>query len=171
MTALHDLIARFARIGATDDGGVCRLAGTARDKEARDLFLHEIADRGLVPRIDAIGNLFGVAMLAPASTDVVMTGSHLDSQPTGGRYDGVFGVLAGILAVEAVRERCRANPGAARRNLAVVNWTNEEGARFQLWASDPNAIEPWNNTYLPWQNQVQVLLCSSAPKPAKQGCW
>ncbi|WLA50714.1 hypothetical protein QIH80_11365 [Bradyrhizobium elkanii] len=82
MTALHDLIARFARIGATDDGGVCRLAGTARDKEARDLFLHEIADRGLVPRIDAIGNLFGVAMLAPASTDVVMTGSHLDSQPT-----------------------------------------------------------------------------------------
>ncbi|MCC8935121.1 Putative hydrolase/MSMEI_3903 [Bradyrhizobium ivorense] len=131
MTALHDFIARFARIGATDDGGVCRLAGTALDKEARDLFLREIVDRGLVPRIDAIGNLFGVAMLAPGSTEIVMTGSHLDSQPTGGRYDGAFGVLAGILAVAAVRERCRANPGAARRNLAVVNWTNEEGARFQ----------------------------------------
>jgi N-carbamoyl-L-amino-acid hydrolase len=61
----------------------------------------------------------------------VITGSHLDSQPTGGRYDGAYGVLAGLLAVEAVRERCLANPGAARRNLAVANWTNEEGARFQ----------------------------------------
>jgi N-carbamoyl-L-amino-acid hydrolase len=131
MTALHDLIASFAAIGATDDCGVCRLAATALDKQARDLFLHEIGNRGLVPRIDAIGNMFGVAILDPASDDVVITGSHLDSQPTGGRYDGAYGVLAGLLAVEAVRERCLANPGAARRNLAVANWTNEEGARFQ----------------------------------------
>lgn len=131
MTALHDLIASFAAIGATDDGGVCRLAATALDKQARDLFLREIGNRGLVPRIDAIGNMFGVAILDPALDDVVITGSHLDSQPTGGRYDGVYGVLAGLLAVEAVRERCFANPGAARRNLAVANWTNEEGARFQ----------------------------------------
>jgi N-carbamoyl-L-amino-acid hydrolase len=131
MTVLHDLIASFAAIGAIDDGGVCRLAATALDKQARDLFLREIGNRGLVPRIDAIGNMFGVAILDPALDDVVITGSHLDSQPTGGRYDGVYGVLAGLLAVEAVRERCSANPGAARRNLAVANWTNEEGARFQ----------------------------------------
>jgi len=131
MTALHDLIASFAAIGATDDGGVCRLAATALDKQARDLFLREIGNRGLAPRIDAIGNMFGVAILAPASDDVLITGSHLDSQPTGGRYDGAYGVLAGLLAVEAVRERCLATPGAARRNLAVANWTNEEGARFQ----------------------------------------
>lgn len=131
MIALHYLIAGFAAIGATNDGGVCRLAATALDKQARDLFLREIGNRGLVPRIDAIGNMFGVAILAPASDDVVITGSHLDSQPTGGRYDGAYGVLAGLLAVEAVRERCLANPGAARRNLAVANWTNEEGARFQ----------------------------------------
>lgn len=129
MTVLHDLIASFAAIGATDDGGVCRLAATALDKQARDLFLREIGDRGLVPRIDAIGNMFGVATLAPALEDVVITGSHLDSQPTSGRF--VYGVLAGLLAVEAVRERCFANPGAARRNLAVANWTNEEGSRFQ----------------------------------------
>lgn len=128
---LHELIARFAKIGSTDDGGVCRLTGTALDKQARDLFQREIVARGLVPRVDAIGNVFGVAMLAPTCGDVVMTGSHLDSQPTGGRYDGAFGVLAGMLAVEAVAQRCLANPGAARRNLAVVNWTNEEGARFQ----------------------------------------
>ncbi|SFJ83954.1 allantoate amidohydrolase [Bradyrhizobium sp. cf659] len=131
MTVLHDLFANFAAIGATDDGGVCRLAATALDKQARDLFLREIGNRGLVPRIDAVGNMFGVAILDPALDDVVITGSHLDSQPTGGRYDGAYGVLAGLLAVEAIRERCLANPGAARRNLAVANWTNEEGARFQ----------------------------------------
>jgi N-carbamoyl-L-amino-acid hydrolase len=131
MIILHDLIARFAAIGATDDGGVCRLSATALDKQARDFFLREIGNRGLVPRIDAIGNMFGVAILDPAVDDVVITGSHLDSQPTGGRYDGAYGVLAGLLAVEAIRERCLANPGAARRNLAVANWTNEEGARFQ----------------------------------------
>ncbi|MGD4095472.1 hypothetical protein QT626_22470, partial [Xanthomonas citri pv. citri] len=86
MTDLADLIATFAAIGATDDGGVCRLAATALDKQARDLFLREIGSRGLIPRIDAIGNMFGVAILDPASDDVVITGSHLDSQPTGGRY-------------------------------------------------------------------------------------
>ncbi|QPF90763.1 M20 family metallo-hydrolase [Bradyrhizobium commune] len=131
MTALNDLIASFAAIGATEDGGVCRLAVTALDKEARNLFLREIGNRGLVPRTDAIGNMFGVAVLEPATDEIVITGSHLDSQPTGGRYDGAYGVLAGLLAVEAVRDRCLANPGAARRNLAVANWTNEEGARFQ----------------------------------------
>ncbi|QDP25373.1 Zn-dependent hydrolase [Bradyrhizobium cosmicum] len=131
MTELRNLITSFAAIGATDDGGVCRLAATAPDKQARDLFLREIGNRGLVPRIDGIGNMFGVAIIEPGSNDVVITGSHLDSQPTGGRYDGAYGVLAGLLAVEEVRGRCLANPGAARRNLAVANWTNEEGARFQ----------------------------------------
>jgi N-carbamoyl-L-amino-acid hydrolase len=131
MTELHDLIAAFAAIGATEDGGVCRLTATSSDKAARDLFLREIGNRGLLPRIDSIGNMFGVAVLTPESKDVVIAGSHLDSQPTGGRYDGCYGVLAGLLAVEAVRDRAAANPGQARRNLAVANWTNEEGARFQ----------------------------------------
>ncbi|KJC41017.1 N-carbamoyl-beta-alanine amidohydrolase [Bradyrhizobium sp. LTSP885] len=131
MTELHNLISAFAAIGATGDGGVCRLTATPLDKDARDLFLREIAGRELLPRIDAIGNMFGVAVLAPASKEIVITGSHLDSQPTGGRYDGVYGVLAGLLAVQAVRDRALANPGRARRNLAVANWTNEEGARFQ----------------------------------------
>ena len=130
MTELHDLIAAFAAIGATEDGGVCRLTATPSDKAARDLFLREIGNRGLLPRIDPIGNMFGVAVLAPESKDVVIAGSHLDSQPTGGRYDGCYGVLAALLAVQAVRDRAVANPGQARRNLAVANWTNEEGARF-----------------------------------------
>src|SRR5229473_7840166 len=125
------MIATFARFGATDDGGVCRLTGTAEDKAARDLFAGEIGGRGLRLDIDGIGNMFATAMLNQASGDAVLVGSHLDSQPTGGRYDGVYGVLAGLLAAEAIVARAAAEPGAARRNLVVVNWTNEEGARFQ----------------------------------------
>ena len=128
---LHDLIAAFARLGATDDGGVCRLTGTLEDKAARDLFAAEISSRGLDLAIDGIGNMFATAMLNPASQAAVLVGSHLDSQPTGGRYDGVYGVLAGLCAAEALVARAAAQPGAARRNLVVVNWTNEEGARFQ----------------------------------------
>jgi beta-ureidopropionase / N-carbamoyl-L-amino-acid hydrolase len=128
---LHDLIAAFARFGATDDGGVCRLTGTAEDKAARDLFAGEIGRRGLRLDVDGIGNMFATAMLTQASRDAVLVGSHLDSQPTGGRYDGVYGVLAGLLAAEAIVARAAAQPGTARRNLVVVNWTNEEGARFQ----------------------------------------
>jgi len=81
--------------------------------------------------VDAIGNMFGIARLAPASPDTVVVGSHLDTQPTGGRYDGIYGVVAGLLATKAVLDRATANPGHARRNLTVANWTNEEGARFQ----------------------------------------
>ncbi|KPG01457.1 N-carbamoyl-beta-alanine amidohydrolase [Rhodopseudomonas sp. AAP120] len=128
---LHDLLSRFATFGATDNGGVCRLTGTPEDKAARDRFAIELAQRGLRLEIDAIGNMFGTALLAPDSPDIVLVGSHLDSQPTGGRYDGVYGVLAGLLAVETIAARAAAMPGAAKRNLAVVNWTNEEGARFQ----------------------------------------
>src|SRR5260370_13488474 len=131
MKELDDLIASFASIGAIDGGGVCRLTATPADKAARDLFLHEIKDRGLDSRIDAIGNVFGIAALAPASRDTVIVGSHLDTQPTGGRFDGAYGVLAGLLATKAVLDRAIANPGKARRNLTVANWTNEAGARFQ----------------------------------------
>jgi len=128
---LHDLIAAFAQFGATADGGVCRLTATAEDKAARDLFAAESRRRGLTLDVDGIGNMFGTALLAPDSTEAVLVGSHLDSQPTGGRYDGAYGVLAGLCAAQAILARAAAEPGAARRNLVVVNWTNEEGARFQ----------------------------------------
>jgi beta-ureidopropionase / N-carbamoyl-L-amino-acid hydrolase len=131
MKELHDLIAAFATIGAIDGGGVCRLAATPADKAARDRFLREIEGCGLDTRIDPIGNMFGVAMLAPSSQETIIVGSHLDTQPTGGRFDGAYGVLAGLVATKAVLDRAVANPGKVRRNLAVANWTNEEGARFQ----------------------------------------
>ena len=131
MKEFDDLIAAFARIGDSGDGGVCRLTATPLDKAARDLFANEIAARSLELRVDAIGNTVGIARLAPASPDTVIVGSHLDTQPTGGRYDGIYGVVAGLLATKAILDRAVASPGQARRNLTVANWTNEEGARFQ----------------------------------------
>jgi len=128
---LHDLITAFAAFGDSGEGGVARLAASSADRAARDRLAQEIRQRGLSLTVDPIGNMFGAAVLAPASREVVLVGSHLDSQPTGGRYDGAYGVLAGLLAVEAIAARSLAEPGAARRNLALANWTNEEGARFQ----------------------------------------
>lgn len=128
---LHDLLGAFAAYGDSGDGGVRRLTGTAEDKAARDRLAREFTDRRLVPTVDRIGNQFGIAHLVSGTDDAVIVGSHLDSQPTGGRFDGVYGVLAGLLATEAVMARAAAAPGRARRNLVVANWTNEEGARFQ----------------------------------------
>src|SRR5258706_10514921 len=118
MMELHDLLAAFAAIGPTGDGGVCRLAATPVDKADRDLFRREIGHRGLLSWIDPIGNMFGVAMLAPASRDVVIVGSHLDTQPTGGRFDGIYGVLAGLLVGLGFRERAGAQPRHGRRHPA-----------------------------------------------------
>ena len=130
---LHDLIAAFARFGATDDGGVCRLTGTAEDKAVRDLFAAEIGKRGLKLDIDGIGNMFATAMLNHAASDAVLVGSHLDSQPTGGRYDGVYGVLAGLLAAEAIMVRARSA------------YRSTKGSRRDPWAAPaaPAAPAAW----------------------------
>lgn len=128
MTAeLNALLARFAAIGGTPDGGVARLTGTPEDGEARRLFAALAVEKGAEVQTDAVGNQFARFRLVPGATEVVTCGSHLDSQPTGGRYDGVYGVLAALLAAEAL---AKAGVPAAR-DVAAVNWTNEEGARFQ----------------------------------------
>ena len=119
----------MSRIGATAGGGVCRLAASAEDGRARDWFVAKLRSEGLQVSIDAVGNIYGVADLAGPGAPLVLTGSHLDSQPSGGRYDGAYGVLASLEAVLAVRAQA-ARDAKPARNLAVVNWTNEEGARF-----------------------------------------
>src|SRR5690606_23319412 len=125
---LHRLIASFSAIGRNEAGGVCRLTGTPEDADARRLFAAEARRRGASIHVDPIGNMFATFPLAPGSSTTVLAGSHLDSQPTGGRYDGAYGVLAALAAASDIA----ANPPAgARHNLTVVNWTNEEGARFQ----------------------------------------
>ena len=116
----------LAVIGAIEDGGCARLALTDEDRAGRDLVIGWMKALGLDVRIDAIGNVIGVRAgqenLAPA-----MTGSHIDTVRTGGRYDGNYGVLAGLEVVRALN----AAGIVTRRPVAVAFFTNEEGARFQ----------------------------------------
>ncbi|CAM3683589.1 Zn-dependent hydrolase [Bordetella sputigena] len=116
----------LARIGATAAGGVNRQALSTEDARAQSLMAEWGAALGLLPSRDAVGNFFlrwpgSAAGLAP-----VLAGSHLDSQPTGGRYDGVYGVVAALEAVQALQ----ASGLRPRRAIDVVAWMNEEGSRF-----------------------------------------
>lgn len=124
---LWQSIMDMAQIGPTPEGGSCRLALTPEDTAARALFLRWCHTLGLQPQQDAIGNMFlrrpGTDISAPA----VAFGSHLDTVPTGGRFDGVVGVLAGL---EVIRTLQDANL-TTRAPLELVNWMNEEGSRFR----------------------------------------
>ena len=133
VAALHDLMARFAAIGATPEGGVTRLAASSEDGAARDLLCRWLRDQGFTVRIDAVGNLFGCLDLGAGREDgALYSGSHIDSQPNGGRFDGTYGVLAACCAALAVRQSVLEGALVPRlRHLVVVAWTNEEGARFQ----------------------------------------
>ncbi len=116
----------MARIGATDKGGVCRLAMTDLDQEGRNLLLEWCRPLGCRHALDRAGNLF---IRRPGQDDTlpaVMTGSHLDSQPTGGRFDGVYGVLAGLEVFRALADQ----GVTTRAPLELAVWNNEEGCRF-----------------------------------------
>ena len=92
------------KIGATPAGGVCRLALSDEDREARDLFRHWCVDDRCQVRIDAIGNIFRRRPGRHPDRPTVMTGSHLDTQPTGGRFYGIYGVLAGLEVVRTLND-------------------------------------------------------------------
>jgi N-carbamoyl-L-amino-acid hydrolase len=123
---LQDRHRAMAQIGATADGGVNRQALTAEDTEGRRLLLQWAAARGYTAGIDPIGNLFIRRAGSRAELGPVMTGSHLDSQPTGGKFDGVFGVLAGLEVLETLDD----HGVVTERPLELVVWMNEEGSRF-----------------------------------------
>ena len=115
----------LGEIGSTGDGGCSRLALTDADKEGRDLVVSWMEELGLRVDIDGIGNVVGT--WPPDATDPpVMTGSHIDTVRTGGRYDGNLGVLAGLEAIETII----ASGAALEHPLAVGFFTNEEGSRF-----------------------------------------
>jgi N-carbamoyl-L-amino-acid hydrolase len=116
----------LARIGATPKGGVKRLALTETDRQGRDRFVAWAHEAGLETRVDAIGNIFAVREGTQAAAAPVVMGSHLDSQPSGGKFDGAYGVLAGLEVVRALND---AGIGT-RTSLEVAAWTNEEGSRF-----------------------------------------
>jgi len=116
----------LARIGATAKGGVNRQALTAEDGTARRMLADWALSRGFSIFQDEIGNLFVRRSGTDDSLPPVTTGSHMDTQPTGGRFDGAYGVMAGFEALEALEDA-----GAVTRHpVEVIAWTNEEGARF-----------------------------------------
>ncbi|PSS44651.1 Zn-dependent hydrolase [Arthrobacter woluwensis] len=118
-----------ATIGATPRHGVERQAATDTDRQTRDWFAGAIRDAGWELRVDGIGNMFGLLEWTPGAPYVLL-GSHLDSQPLAGRFDGAYGVLAALHAAKALDAEVSASGERPQFNLAVVNWFNEEGSRF-----------------------------------------
>ncbi|MFK0039927.1 M20 family metallo-hydrolase [Paenarthrobacter sp. NPDC090517] len=118
-----------ATIGATANNGVDRQAATPDDAKTRAWFGQWIHDAGWQLQVDGIGNMFGLLEWTPGAP-FILIGSHLDSQPLGGRFDGAYGVIAALHAARAIDLDVRAAGTAPRFNLAVVNWFNEEGGRF-----------------------------------------
>ena len=116
----------MARIGATPKGGVRRLTLSAVDRQGRDRFRALCEAAGLAVRVDAIGNMFARRPGADPARLPVLFGSHLDSQPSGGKFDGALGVMAGLEVMRSLNDLGI----ATQAPLELVNWTDEEGSRF-----------------------------------------
>lgn len=123
---LWERLMAMAKIGGTAKGGVCRVALTEEDRQGRDLFIKWCQTAGCSIEIDAMGNIFARRAGQDNSLPAVMMGSHLDSQPTGGKYDGVYGVLAALEVIETLND----HQLETSCPIEIVSWTNEEGARF-----------------------------------------
>lgn len=127
VSRLREHFFAMARIGATPEGGVTRLALTDEDKAGRDLYLGWLKAAGLAHRLDDVGNIYGRREGSDPTAPAVMLGSHLDTVTQGGKYDGTLGVMA---ALEVVRTLNDAGI-RTRHPLELTVFTNEEGARFQ----------------------------------------
>jgi N-carbamoyl-L-amino-acid hydrolase len=116
----------MAKIGATPGGGVQRLTLSDEDKQARDLFVKWLEELSLEISIDEMGNIFGRRAGKNNDLPPVMSGSHIDSQPKGGRFDGILGVMGPLEVLRTLHE----NNVETERPIMIVDWTNEEGSRF-----------------------------------------
>ena len=143
---LWDSLMEMAAIGATPKGGVRRLALSDVDRAGRDRFRALCEAAGLHVRVDAIGNMFARRDGADPSRPPVLFGSHLDSQPSGGKFDGALGVMAGLEVMRTLDDLGLVTDAP----VELVNWTDEEGARFGrslmgsgVWAGvyDPAVVE------------------------------
>jgi N-carbamoyl-L-amino-acid hydrolase len=123
---LWDLLMSMAEIGATAKGGVRRLTLTEVDKRGRDRFRAHCEAAGLTVRVDAIGNMFARRPGRDPNRLPVLLGSHLDSQPSGGKFDGALGVLAGLEVMRSLNDLGIVTDAP----VELVNWTDEEGSRF-----------------------------------------
>jgi N-carbamoyl-L-amino-acid hydrolase len=138
-----------ARIGATENGGLHRLALSDADREVRDWFVERMEAEDLDVRVDEFGNTFGRRAGADPDAAPVLVGSHLDSQPYGGIYDGPLGVVAALETVRTLNDQAV----ETRRAIEIVNWTNEEGSRYQpamqgsgVWAGELDVEDEYDAT-------------------------
>ena len=123
---LWDSLMEMAKIGATPKGGCKRLTLTDLDKQGRELFRSWCEKAGCTVKVDTMGNMFARREGAEGSLPPVFVGSHLDTQPTGGKFDGVLGVLGALEIVRSLNDL----KIKTKHPIEVVNWTNEEGSRF-----------------------------------------
>jgi beta-ureidopropionase / N-carbamoyl-L-amino-acid hydrolase len=123
---LWNSLMELAKIGATEKGGVCRLALTDLDRQARDLFRRWCEEAGCTVNVDKMGNMFARRPGRDNTLPPVMTGSHIDSQPTGGKFDGAYGIMAGLEVLRTLKDFNY----ETQRPIEVAVWTNEEGSRF-----------------------------------------
>ena len=123
---LWSTLEMMAQIGGTPAGGVTRLALSDEDRIARNLLRNWALEAGFSCDVDSMGNMFIRRAGKHSALAPVMTGSHVDSQPLGGNYDGIYGVLAGLELLRTLND----HQIETERDIVLVNWTNEEGARF-----------------------------------------
>lgn len=123
---LQSTLEDMARIGGTPNGGVQRLTLSDEDKQARDLLVSWFREMDMEITVDSMGNIFGKLPGKNPDLPPVMSGSHVDSQPKGGRFDGILGVMGALEAARTIHE----SGVELERPFVVVDWTNEEGSRF-----------------------------------------
>ncbi len=159
-TRLRGTLEEMAKIGATPNGGVQRLTLSNEDKEARDLFVEWLKEMDLDITIDEMGNIFGRRGGKNNDLDPVMSGSHVDSQPKGGRFDGILGVMGALEVLRTIHE----NKIKTERPIVIVDWTNEEGSRFApamvasgVWAGALDRDWVYNRTDISGKRFVDEL--------------
>ncbi|MBV8664787.1 MAG: Zn-dependent hydrolase [Hyphomicrobiales bacterium] len=123
---LWDALMEMAQIGGTPKGGCKRLTLTDLDKQGRELFRSWCEKEGCVVKVDEMGNMFARRAGVDDHLAPVLMGSHLDTQPTGGKFDGVLGVLGALEVVRSLNDQ----KIKTRRPIEIANWTNEEGSRY-----------------------------------------
>ncbi|MCT7653716.1 M20/M25/M40 family metallo-hydrolase [Oceanimonas sp. NS1] len=146
----------LARVGATPKGGNCRLALTDEDRQGRDLVAGWLRDTGLDIRVDRLGNIFARRPGRNNDLPPVVTGSHIDTQPTGGRFDGNYGVLAGLEVMRVLNEQSITTEAP----MEVVIWTNEEGSRFVPVMMGSGAFAGMFTPRRPWRRGIMMASVS-----------
>jgi len=160
---LWSSLEEMAQIGRTPAGGVTRLTLSEEDRLARDRLRNWATEAGFHCRVDTLGNMFIRRPGRHPHLAPVLTGSHVDSQPLGGRYDGIYGVLAGLEVLRTLNDRAI----ETERDIVLVNWTNEEGARFApamlasgVWSghfSEEFALSRLDNDGIRLQDALQAI--------------